>query len=547
MTPEQNAWFGGRRKSDSGFGCGTDVRRAIALVWVVAAVWVLHIAANSAAAVQRPNLLVILTDDQSHRTVSAYEEAYPWVRTPQLDRLAAKGVRFRSAYMGTWCMPSRLTFLTGRLPHAVKSYRMTGKYPGVEYDPEQARFWPRELRRSGYSTAQIGKWHTGEDTGYGREWDYQASWSRPAPKVLGETTDSYFWDQEISFNGAPAREVKGYASDNYTQWGVEYIQGRHRDMTKPWFLWLCYTAPHHPYTPAARHLDDYTSAQVEPPADIYPPRPGKPAYMQAIRSWVPGSDGQPRLVKPEGPSLRDSVIRYHQTVSAVDEGVGRLLAALEETGQLKNTLVVFTSDQGYAWGQHGFDLKVAPYDANLRAPLILSQPGTLPEGAVVETPAGGADLVATLLAAAGVSPPWSMHGRDLGVLLHNADAEPDRPVLISYTGWTFGEDTASIPTNGRDTHPGGVPWYAAIRQGRLKYIRSFVAHEIEELYDIQADPEELRNLALEAAYTDTVRRLRETTVAELRRTEAPFWDRLPPVGMRVELAPKSGRPHPGRR
>ena len=113
----------------------------------------------------KPNILFIYTDDHSHRTISCYPEAYPWVKTPNIDALAANGVRFASAYVGTWCMPSRATLLTGHHQHGVESMRMVGKYPGSEYDPEKCPFWPKVFRKYGYQTAHVGKWHTGTDTG----------------------------------------------------------------------------------------------------------------------------------------------------------------------------------------------------------------------------------------------------------------------------------------------------------------------------------------------------------------------------------------------
>jgi arylsulfatase A-like enzyme len=132
-----------------------------------------------AAESERPNILFIYTDDHSYRTVSAYPQAYPWVKTPTIDRLAREGVRFESAYIGTWCMPSRATLLTGHHQFGVESMRMEGPYPGSAYDPDQCPFWPKTFRDNGYFTAHIGKWHTGVDTGYGRDWDFQIVWNRP--------------------------------------------------------------------------------------------------------------------------------------------------------------------------------------------------------------------------------------------------------------------------------------------------------------------------------------------------------------------------------
>ncbi|MCP4816256.1 MAG: sulfatase-like hydrolase/transferase, partial [Planctomycetaceae bacterium] len=129
-----------------------------------------------------PNILFFYTDDHSHRTVGCYPESYPFVKTPNMDQLAANGIRFKYAYIGTWCMPSRATLLTGHYQHAIESMRMEGPYPGSTYDPKKCPFWPSVFRRHGYQTAQIGKWHTGTDTGYGRDWDYQVVWNRPRPE-----------------------------------------------------------------------------------------------------------------------------------------------------------------------------------------------------------------------------------------------------------------------------------------------------------------------------------------------------------------------------
>jgi arylsulfatase A-like enzyme len=487
-----------------------------------------------------PNILFIFTDDQSHRTVSAYEEAYDWVKTPNIDRLATHGTRFADAYVGTWCMPSRASMLTGLQPYGFDTMRMTGDYPGSTYDPEQLPFWPSVFRESGYVTAQIGKWHTGTDTGAGRDWDYQVVWNRPRHR---ENAGNYFDDQLIETNGADAELTKGYTTDRYTDLALDFINGSHRDPDKPWYLWLCYSAVHSPYTPAQRHLEAFPDMEIPTPADIYPPRPGKPTYMQEIDFWEKGPDGQP-VMKGGGESqattegnqgihgnaLADWVRQYHQGVLAIDEGVGRLIKALEESGQLENTLVVFTSDQGFAWGQHGFSTKLAPYDANLRSPLIVSMPGTLPQGVVNETPVGGVDLIPTFFNFAGLDLPWKMHGNDLTPMLNDPEFEWPHPVLLTLTGSTYGSDTDLVPYSAEERKlMRGIPWWVSLREGRYKYIRTLEAGEVEELYDIDADPEELTNLALDRNHADRLARMRQATIAELRRTDAGMADHLPPV------------------
>ena len=491
--------------------------------------------ARSAPTARRPpNILLIYADDQSHRAVSCYPEAYDWVQTPSIDRLARRGVRFANAYIGTWCMPARATLLTGHLQFGVESMRgnVVLSDKSGSYDPARCPFWPRVFREHGYFTGQIGKWHTGADTGFGRDWDYQAVWNRPGHP---DNVMHYYYDQLIEFNGRPAQLVRGYSTDNYTRWAVDFIRGDARDPAKPWFLWLCYSAPHVPSTPADRDLDSYRGVQAPVPADIYPPRSGKPAYAATRAEWEPGPDGRPQ-VKANNRTVNGSksldawVRQYCQSVSALDEGVGRLVEVLQETGQLENTLVVFTSDQGFAWGEHGFRAKVAPYDATLRGPLIASMPGTLPEGATCGAPVGGQDLIPTFFAFAGLPLPWAMHGHDLTPLLRRPAAARPHPLLMAQSGVIFGSDTDTIPAPDDPSFLYmGVPWWLSLVEGRYKYIRTLVAGEIEELYDLGADPQELRNLAREPAYRDQLLARRSRLLAELKRTGAGMADRLPPV------------------
>jgi arylsulfatase A-like enzyme len=471
---------------------------------------------------KRPNILFIYTDDHSYRTVGCYPQSYPWARTPTIDRLAREGVRFESAYIGTWCMPSRAMLLTGHHQFGVESMRMEGPYPGSVYDPSKCPFWPSVFRNNGYYTAQIGKWHTGVDTGYGRDWDFQIVWNRPK---YTKTNQNYYYDQPITYQGGETKILKRYSTDQYTDWAVDFIQGKGRDAKKPWYLWLCYGAVHSPYTPADRHLKEYPDIKVPTPADVFPPRPGKPDWAQKIDFWQKGSDATPIW---RDRTLTSWVRQYHRGVLAIDEGVKRLLASLKETGQRENTLIVFTSDQGFAWGQHGFRHKVAAYDSNIRSPLIISMPGRIPQGSVCPSPVGGVDLVPTIFRFAGLDVPWEMHGHDLSPLLKNPKANWPHPVLLAATGRKYGSDTDVIPT-GEDVFHGPIPWYVMLRKGNYKYVRPLNANDLEELYDLRKDPDELTNLAAKPEHQNRLKSLRAAAIAELRRTGAGFADRMPPV------------------
>jgi len=487
----------------------------------------------------RPNILFIYTDDQSSRTVGCYEDAFNFVRTPNIDALAKTGVRFSRAYIGSWCMPSRATMLTGHHQHGVESMRMEGKYPGSAYDPKQCRFWPSVFRQHGYVTAHIGKWHTGVDGGFGRDWDYQIIWNRP--KYV-KNSPNYYHDQLTEFNGGEPKLVKGYTTDNYTKWAVEFIKGKGRDEKKPWYLWLCYGAVHGPFTPADRHKGDYKTAKPPVPEDVYPPRSGKPKYVQKMEHWEP-KNGEPveKKVRELGPvgmrdipgkPLREWIKQYHEGVLAIDEGVGRVLKALKDSGQDKNTLVVFTSDQGFGWGQHGFKSKVAPYHATVGAPLIVRLPSaeaSKTAGRVVKEPVSGVDLPPTFFAQAGLPLPWKMHGEDLSPFLEDPQSKRTNPAMLVHTGKIYGSATAKIPLadDPKLYHGPGIPWYVMIAEGRYKYIRNLIKGEMEELYDLQRDPQELVNLALKPGYAKRLKSYRRKAIKELRRTQAPFADNMP--------------------
>lgn len=475
-------------------------------------------AVRAADATRRPNILLIYTDDQSWRTLGCYrnEGAWPWVQTPNIDRLSQAGVRFSVAYGASWCTPSRASLLTGRYQHAVRGVNITAVLKG-SYDPAVCRFWPAELRRSGYQTAMIGKWHLGHDAGHGREWDHSVVWDQ------ADISGDWYNQQRLSVDGAPAKVVPGYSTDNYSQYAVDFIRRRHE---QPWCLWLCYNAPHLPLTVHPRHAQQYVDAEADVPPGAFGPRPEVPQWQRDFTQWTrsPDADGPPLY---RGKPLPAVVRAYNRLVSAVDDGVGRLLEALADTGQLDETLIVFTSDQGFAWGEHGFAWKVGPYDACLRMPLLVRWPGVARPGGVCPHPVTIVDVAATVVAAAGVSLPWTTHGRDLRPLLEAPQQDWPYPAFMEHCRWEFGPQTDHGVTGSAAI--GGVPWWLFVRQGRYKYVRTLVPDEIDELYDLENDPAELHNLALDPARRELVARYRKLLTAELVRTEAGMTDRLPPI------------------
>ncbi len=268
---------------------------------------------------------------------------------------------------------------------------------------------------------------------------------------------------------------------------------------------------------------------IPEPDDLYPPRPGKPEYSGSTSRYKADDQGVARLCSNGnyGESLYDGTQQYHQAVIGIDENVGRLIRTLKSTGQLENTLVVYTADQGFAWGQHGFRHKLAPYAANIRVPFIVSMPGTVTEGEVCTSPVGGIDLIPTFYKFAGIDLPWNMHGRDLTPLFRRPNRKWEHPVFLTYTARSYRPDTHTIQK--KEELPGQVPWYGFVIKDRLKYIQTFIEGEIPELYHIDNDPHELHNLALMPQYRTQVNKHQKLLVSELKRTNAQFVDSLPSV------------------
>jgi arylsulfatase A-like enzyme len=482
----------------------------------------------------RPNILFIFADDHSPKTLSCSERAYGLASTPHIDRLAAGGIRFQAAYLGSWCMPSRASLLTGLHPHAIESMRMEGPYPASTYDPELCPFWPAAFRRAGYQTAQIGKWHTGTDAGYGRDWDHQLVWNRPAnPANAG----NYYKTQEIDANGE-RRTVEGYSTDLYSEWACDYIRGqdaggtRLRDPDRPWYLWLCYGAIHGPTTPAPRHRGRLAGSNAVPPPDILGPRPGKPSYLAKTQAWKRAPSGE--IISNGGQPYAAWIEQVQECMLAVDEGVGKVLEALAESGQLEHTLVIYSSDQGFANGEHGMRMKLAPYEATYASPLIISRPGTIPAGRFCDRAVNAADLVVTFFAQAGIDLPWKMHGRDLSPLLQDPDTDWPWPTLYEHTGTDYGSAVARrlAADGGAVTVDGDVPYYAAVRRKNLKYVRYLSGAEPDELYDLAIDPDELTNLAADPAWAESLSAMRKALAGELAASDGEFLLERPPGARR---------------
>ena len=508
--------------------------------------------ATAMSAAERPNILYIFTDDQTFRTVSCYPGAFPFANTPHIDALAERGVRFDFAYIGAKCSPSRAMQATGR-----QQFNVVNEPPpeGTPKDRRVPKYWWATMREAGYFTGHTGKKHWWDERP-GEDWDWVAAWDR---SVDGS---GYYEGTHVRINGGEPEPLGGYSTDRYTDLTVEFIEQRAANPDQPWYFWLCYGAVHGPYTPAARHKGSLDDAPPPPiPVDIYGPRPTKPTHFQNNTVWYQPTPNDARWMTeehvkwmgekpdPNGmPIYHRNTLDFYvkqqtEAVLAIDDGVGRLVETLEKTGQLENTIIVFTSDQGYVWGHHGLKGKIDPYDDAIRAPLIVSYPKKFAQGKVCRSPVNGPDMVRSFHAWAGVEPDTVVTGRDITPIVMEPESKRvfeewnKIPTLMTYVKNRYeplemaerlkNKDWPACLYAGGDKKdkkgPSGIrltdrPWYFMIHNGDYKYIYYANPDRIEELYDANKDFDELNNLAVDPAYKDVLLEMRAACREEITRS-----------------------------
>ncbi len=427
----------------------------------------------AAARPRRPNIIFIITDDQ--RWDSLGVTGHPFAETPNIDRLAREGALFSNFFTTTpLCSPSRASFLTGQYAHAHKV--TNNDRVGLDVISHTLQTFPRRLREAGYETAFVGKWHMGLDDSRRPGFDTWISFKG----------QGIYLDPVVNVDGRP-RQLDGYMTDWLNRWALEFVERPHR---KPFLLYLSHKAVHTPYLPAKRHESLYAGARYVPPPSADEDLSGKAVLRRAVEpvEWatLEGVAPEPPESRRGRGTDRDSVVRDQlRTLAAVDEGVGALLRALKRKGQLDNTVVVYTSDNGYLLGEHGqFDNKRFAYEESIRVPLLIRYPRLIAPGTRVEALALNIDVAPTLLELAGAEPLEKVHGRSLLPLLGGRAEGWRESFLAEY----FLEKVA----------PRAPAWEAA-RGARWKLIHYTELEGMDELYDLASDPHEMRNLIADPA------------------------------------------------
>ncbi|HEX2197189.1 MAG TPA: sulfatase [Burkholderiales bacterium] len=448
---------------------------------------------------KKPNLLVILVDDLRYDEFGA--GGHPYMKTPHIDRLAREGALFERAFHTTpICSPNRASILTGQ--YASRH----GVIDNVARDAMSHRLpnYHLELQKLGYETAHIGKWHMGND-------------GRPRPGYdhwVSFDGHGRINDPKLNVNGEYAPHP-GYITDLLNAMAVKFVEERRG--ARPWSLFLAHKAVHPDaeqaadgtfamtgYVAAERHRALYRDA-------VFPKKPNMLPYREVVKSkpaWAEAFElkDAPRvraMLDVIHSGAQEEIRERARMMAAVDEGVGLLLQALERSGELDNTAIVFLGDNGYFFGEHGLgpERRFA-YEEGIRAPFVVRygdkiRPGTRRSQLVLCQ-----DIAPTLLELAGGKPGPHIQGRSL-LPLFAGKAPWRKSILIEY--WA----------------ENAMPWlvgmtYKAVRTERYKYIHWVNrgrSGELDELYDLEKDPFELKNLAGRPAARTVRARLR----AELKR------------------------------
>ena len=435
---------------------------------------------SSCAEVSRPNFLFVYTDDQRYDALSIVQREqgergrFPWFRTPHMDRLAAEGVRFRNAFVvNSLCAPSRAVVLTSRYNHH------NGIASNFRPFPTNNVTHATLLRAAGYTTAYIGKWHMDsqrERPGF----DYHASFIGHARYV----------DPPFIVDGKDT-PTKGWIDDLSTDYAIDFMR-RQKGGAKPWSLVVGFKSPHGPFDPPARAKDRFAGEKARPVPNLGSPAP----YL--------GEAGKKRAAE-----AADDVrvnLDYFRCISAADDCLGRLLDALDALGFATNTVVVYTSDNGFYAGEHGLGDKRSAYDESLRIPFLVRYPalGAAARGRSVDEMVLNLDFAPTLLDFAGVPVPKEMQGRSWRPLLSGE--------RVAWRDDWFDEYFAEKQQGSK------VPDITAARTTDAKLIKYPGHDDWTELFDLRADPHEMRNLFSDPAHAALRTRLEAAHERLVRET-----------------------------
>jgi arylsulfatase A-like enzyme/CubicO group peptidase (beta-lactamase class C family) len=492
--------------------------------------------ATVAEAAQQPNILFLFSDDHAIRTIGCYEGSIN--KTPNLDRIASEGALFtRSFNVNSICCPSRAAIMTGKHSH---TNGITGN--GSHWNGKQWVYM-RALEQAGYQTSLIGKWHL-----HGNPTDEFQHWEILAGKG-GQ--GSYYNPKFLSAKGPT--QVEGHSTEIITDKALDWLE--QRDPSRPFLLCAQYKVPHIHRIPSPTNMAAYDDHEFPVPKTLFDDYATRQPFVAKTWMGLKGMQGHvlnvaptkgelsadpgatPGFLKEMTPAQRDAWHRHYdlrnlemrdleaagklegqdgvrftyqrfikdyvRCIDGLDEHVGRILDYLDQNDLAKNTIVIYSSDQGFFTGEHGWAEKRWMYEESFRSPLMIRWPGTIKPGTTVSALVQNIDLAPTLLTAAGVEVPAEVHGAAMQPILGGVvPANWRKEVLYQYFD-------GGIP-DARGAY--NMPRHEGVRDSRYKLIH-FYDHNAWEFYDLQADPQELSNRYQHPRYRREVERMKERLTA----------------------------------
>ena len=515
------------------------------LLTCVALAAICHASRDCSAAQKRPNIIFMFTDDHATHSMSCYGSKIN--KTPNLDRIANEGMLFENTFCtNSICGPSRAVILTGKHSH-LNGFLQNGD----KFDCGQQLF-PKLLQKAGYQTAIVGKWHLGHGgVSDPQGFDYWEILQGQGP----------YYNPPMIKNGEKVNHV-GYTTDIITDLALDWLKEEH-DEDKPFMLMFQHKAPHRNWQPSPKHLTMYDEVSIPEPDNLFDNYEGRgtAAHQQdmSIAKTMTASDLKltpPRNLTPEQRAAWDAayepkneefrkanlegkkLIRwkyqryikdYLRCVASVDDNIGRMLEYLDETGLAENTVVIYSSDQGFYLGDHGWFDKRFMYEESYRMPFLVRWPGVIKPGSRSKELTSNLDFGETFLDIAGVDIPPDMQGVSLKPLFDGSTPKNWRQSLY-YHYYEFYEDR-------RSAHM--VRRHCGVRTPQHKLIHFYNLGEWE-LYDLKNDPREMTSRYDDPAYAGVVEELK----AELARLQNVY--EVPDDSGSVSKSPPSLKPRPAR-
>lgn len=461
----------------------------------------------SSFADRKPNILFILCDD--HRWDALSLMGHQFIKTPHIDKLAKNGAHFQNAYVTTsLCSPSRASILTGLYAHnhkVIDNNRKVG---------EDLVFFPQKLQQAGYETAFIGKWHMGNDDSPQRGFDYWLAFqgqgtyyadNHGANRVVPQSSFNGF-----NINGKDRVSQKGYITDELTDYALKWLDER-PGKEKPFFLYVSHKAVHSDFVGRDGERGKYKHIKWNPPvsmANTPENRAGKPRWVTDQRNSRHGMDFGYNL---DFFNLEEYHKRYCEAITPVDDNVGRMVEYLKQKNELDNTIIVYTGDNGFNFGEHGLIDKRSAYEPSIHVPLIIHYPKKIKAGTKVKKIVANIDIAPTLLEAAGVNQKLkNIDGKSFWPMAEGRSI-PWRESLLYEYYWEW-------------NYPQTPSVFAMISE-KYKFIRYHGVWDTDELYDMENDPHEMKNLYRVEEYKNVVLNMKRQLFDVLEKsngTNVPF-------------------------